>query len=518
MMSPPIRAAGSLLRTGDAEPSGATPHQVGDLAVHILKNTRVAVRLPIVVAMALTALIVFAVVAMNTLNTVKIGGPREQAISEQNVLLADILPPPAYLVETELAAMELRASAASGDDAGVSEARAEIEAGAAAFRDRHDFWDAGLEGEQLALMTTVRDTGLAYLDIVENELVPAVDAADAAAMDAAEARLDDQFTRHRQAVEDAAAQITATTATMTTAAIDTADGRQTMLWVVLVVTLLVVGAAATIVTASVLKPLGELRRNLDRIASDDDSSDARLDAERRDEFGNVAASFNTFADTLVASGARSAANARIAEARAVDVSDAAALAADNMNTVAVATTELAAAASEIARSAGDASRTAETAVRAADHANALMERLADTSARIGEVVESIRGIAAQTTMLALNATIEAARAGEAGRGFAVVASEVKDLAAETGTATADIVGRVDAIQTDTQAALLALAEVAHVISEISSSQSVIAAAVEEQAATTAEIDRSLTEAVTAINQLATSTHDQPADEHFTAAA
>ena len=139
-----------------------------------------------------------------------------------------------------------------------------------------------------------------------------------------------------------------------------------------------------------------------------------------------------------------------------------------MNTVAVATTELSAAASEIARSAGDASRTAETAVPAADHANALMERLADSSAQIGEVVESIRGIAAQTTMLALNATIEAARAGEAGRGFAVVASEVKDLAAETGTATADIVTKVDAIQNDTQAALVALAEVAQVITEISS--------------------------------------------------
>ena len=121
-------------------------------------------------------------------------------------------------------------------------------------------------------------------------------------------------------------------------------------------------------------------------------------------------------------------------------------------------------------------------------------------------------------MLALNATIEAARAGEAGRGFAVVASEVKDLAAETGTATADIVGRVEAIHSDTQAALLALGEVAQVITEISSSQSVIAAAVEEQAATTAEIDRSLTEAVTAVNQLATRTDQPVGDRNFTTAA
>ena len=157
-------------------------------------------------------------------------------------------------------------------------------------------------------------------------------------------------------------------------------------------------------------------------------------------------------------------------------------------------------------------------MHAADHADHLMERLAESSARIGEVVESIRGIAGQTTMLALNATIEAARAGEAGRGFAVVASEVKDLAAETGAATADIVSRVEAIHSDTQAALVALGEVAQVITEISSSQSVIAAAVEEQAATTAEIDRSLTQAVTAVNQLATSTDQPVANRNFTTAA
>ena len=268
------------------------------------------------------------------------------------------------------------------------------------------------------------------------------------------------------------------------------------------------------------QPLDALRRNMDDIASGDGSAaHARLDADRGDEFGQVASSFNTFADKLVTYASEVEANAQVAESRAAEVSAAANVAAENMNTVAVATTELSAAASEIARSATDASRTADTAVRAADHANNLMERLAESSTRIGEVVESIRGIAAQTTMLALNATIEAARAGEAGRGFAVVASEVKDLAAETGTATADIVGRVDAIRDDTQAALVALAEVAHVITEISSSQSVIAAAVEEQAATTAEIDRSLTEAVTAVNQLAgTGPEHHAVDHRFTTAA
>jgi methyl-accepting chemotaxis protein len=485
-----------------------------------LKNIRVAVRLPVVVALALVALIVFALTALTTMSTVKVGGPKEQAITEQNILLADILPPPAYLVETELASLELAQAVEHGDQARVDATIDTIEANTALFLERQDHWQGALTGAPLDKMTVVRDTGVAYIAVLEGQLLPAVASGDTAAIDAALVALDDAFYTHRDAVNAAAEVITAEATAITDDAMDLASGRQTMLWVLLVATLIVVGAGAVWVTMSVLKPLGELRANMEDIASGDDShARTRLDDDRRDEFGQVAAAFNRFADKLVSYSTEVASNARVAQQRAVDVSQAVTVASENMNTVAVATTELAAAASEIARSAGDASRTADTAVQAADHANTLMQRLADSSAGIGEVVESIRAIAAQTTMLALNATIEAARAGEAGRGFAVVASEVKDLAAETGTATADIVGRVEAIHADTAAALIALGEVTQVISEISGAQSVIAAAVEEQAATTAEIDRSLTEAVSAVNRLADQSETiLAADARFTTAA
>ncbi len=85
-----------------------------------------------------------------------------------------------------------------------------------------------------------------------------------------------------------------------------------------------------------------------------------------------------------------------------------------------------------------------------------IRQLAESSGRIGEVVDLISDIAEQTNLLALNATIEAARAGESGKGFAVVASEVKSLASQTGKATEEISAQVCDIQSVTQGAVAAI--------------------------------------------------------------
>jgi methyl-accepting chemotaxis protein len=96
----------------------------------------------------------------------------------------------------------------------------------------------------------------------------------------------------------------------------------------------------------------------------------------------------------------------------------------------------------------DASKLADQASAAAREASANVDRLKESSAAIGNVVNLIAQIARQTTLLALNSTIEAARAGAAGRGFAVVASEVKALAVQTQNATEEITKKIDALQRD----------------------------------------------------------------------
>jgi methyl-accepting chemotaxis protein len=296
-----------------------------------------------------------------------------------------------------------------------------------------------------------------------------------------------------------------------------------VLAVALLSALLLATVVSTRVTRSVVRPLSMVVGGLRRLAEGDLT--VRADGVRTDdELGDLGAALDNTATSLQKmvgsvsqhAGAMSTASTRLSDnaseiaasaeqtsARAGLVSGSAAQVSTNVNIVATGSDEISASIREIAQNTNDAAAVAADAVAEAQATNATVARLGVSSQEIGEVVKTITTIAGQTNLLALNATIEAARAGEAGKGFAVVASEVKDLAQETARATDDIAQRVQAIRTDTDDAVAAIGRITEIINRISDYQTVIATAVEEQTATTAEMNRNVTEAADGSGHIAT---------------
>jgi methyl-accepting chemotaxis protein len=161
----------------------------------------------------------------------------------------------------------------------------------------------------------------------------------------------------------------------------------------------------------------------------------------------------------------------------------------NLQTLSVAAEQLASSVQEISRQTMQSVQVAREATTMTQQTDLIVRDLVEGAQKIGDIVGLITSIAAQTNLLALNATIEAARAGDAGKGFAVVAGEVKSLATQTSLATQQISGQIANIQATTRGAVDALARIATNIGQVSEIATVIASAVEEQGAATAQIAR-----------------------------
>lgn len=162
-----------------------------------------------------------------------------------------------------------------------------------------------------------------------------------------------------------------------------------------------------------------------------------------------------------------------------------------LRSVATATDQLESAIQSVAQEASAATLVAQDAVGAADQTQNLLDELLAQSKTVEKVVKLISGISDKTNLVALNATITAARAGERGRAFGVVANEVKELSLQTTTAAEEIRETLAKIQGDIGDASSVVHKLHEIIARLDSFQSSVAAAVEQQAAATAEIARTL---------------------------
>jgi methyl-accepting chemotaxis protein len=148
---------------------------------------------------------------------------------------------------------------------------------------------------------------------------------------------------------------------------------------------------------------------------------------------------------------------------------------------------MAASIGEITRQVSQAATAVSATVDETRRTDELVSSLSMATEEIGQVLALIDQVAAQTNLLALNATIEAARAGEAGKGFAVVASEVKQLAAQTARATADVGTRIETVRRAAREAGEALGSIAQTVARVEESATAVQASVTQQSEAMREI-------------------------------
>lgn len=229
--------------------------------------------------------------------------------------------------------------------------------------------------------------------------------------------------------------------------------------------------------AEQLEQAAAMRR---RLADELEVALQSLSVDLVDEAEGLSASSERLADSAATANDRAVAAAKSADDTSIATSS-----------IASATEELTATVSEIERHTAASGTAVAAAVSQIESAATTVESLGEASQQIDRVTTVITRVANQTRLLALNATIEAARAGEAGRGFSVVANEVKELANQTGGASAEIAQRIANVQSAIAKTVESITGVRASMREVDEIAATIAASAVDQRTATSEISDNL---------------------------
>ncbi|MET3968509.1 MULTISPECIES: methyl-accepting chemotaxis protein [unclassified Bradyrhizobium] len=498
----------------------------------------------IVLAIGFTAVVSTSLYALREL---KVGGPLYSDIKLGNDLIADILPPPEYVIEAYL-----EATLAMREPDQLSAHGERLVQLRKDYDERKAFWTtSNLSTDLKTALVSKSDAEVQkFWKLLSDQLLPALKAKDVAGAERAYAQLKDAYTAHRAVIDSIVESANKQNADMEKLA---AERDSSILYILLGVSAAVlafIAAGLLGVALGVVRPIVRMTDTMQKLATGDLAADIPF-AHRQDEVGSMAGALQVFkqgaiensrlreeqlrkeqeaatakrgalhqmAETVERETGRSVDSASVASqgveraasslseiarslsAESQAVASASTQALGSSQTVSAAAEELSASIRDIATQVARTSTVTKSAVAGREQARSTIQALAGAVKKIAEVSDLIGGIAGQTNLLALNATIEAARAGEAGRGFAVVAAEVKSLSDQTAKSTEEIGRLIAEVQASTQAAVDAVETMGGHIVEIDGVATSVAAAMEEQDSATREIARSISESASAAKEV-----------------
>lgn len=501
----------------------------------IFINLTMKSKLGLLAGAAILGFVCYSIFSFSIMHKIAVNGPLYDEIVMNKDLVADILPPPEYLVESYLITKQIQTEKNASKIQDFISRIAILEKD---YHDRHEYWTANLPQGTMhdVFLTGSYEPGLKFFSVVHGEFLSAIQQKDANAIEIAAAKLDRLYEEHRAQIDKV---VIAATRQSKEIEKETADLQSKVNKGIIVFSLFLIAVISFLsysIGSAILKPIKGMLSFFKDLSEGEGDLRKRIESDTKDEIGELSNWFNTFmgklhamikditkgVETLSSSSTelsaisqqmsasaeqtsgKSSAVATAAEEMSANmgsVSAAMEQSSSNTSMVASAAEEMTATINEIAKNAEKARTIADQAVTQTKDAGMRMNALGEAAHSIGKVTETITEISDQTNLLALNATIEAARAGEAGKGFAVVANEIKALAKQTAEATLDIRQQIEGIQNSTGGTIEAINQIGKVIDTVNEIVSAIAAAVEEQSVSTKEIAENISQISSGIGEV-----------------
>jgi methyl-accepting chemotaxis protein WspA len=449
---------------------------------NFIKNLKINAKLTLVAALFVCGFIIFGGYSLFSMYEIKVNGPIYRQIILQKDLLADILPPPEYVIESYLTTAQLYLET---DNAKISRLIKKGDELRKNFEDRHAYWKNALPegtGKDL-LVKDAYDTAEEFFNARDKEFIPAILQRDTKRSEHLfHEVMEPIYEKHRLIIDKIVESANVESKNIETQANKTVNKSNALLLAVAGVIVLIVFIITRYITKIITDPLSRLVSAIDVMRTGDFTQ--RLNQERRDEFGTMAAGFNLMADALAGLIGQVQQSGVQVNSSATEMAAALKEQQATSNEVASTTVEIGATAKEISATAkelgrtvgevsGVAESTAQLAVggqtgltrleatmrqimEATTNISAKLAILNEKTANINSVVTTINKVADQTNLLSLNAAIEAEKAGEYGQGFGVVATEIRRLADQTAVATYDIEQMVKEMQSAVAAGVMGM--------------------------------------------------------------